>query len=249
MSNNNTIHVIDRTFDVLEMLATSSEPIRSTDIADRLGVSLQTINNLLRTLYQRGYVSQDSSRSYRLGPQCFYLGSFADRWQHTRNIIAPQLREMVKASGLTGFVGVIENDRLLSVAKISPENMTVTPPEQSWWEELHSTASGRLLLAFLPDKERAKIFARNSRKKITGSTIIDADKLDNICKKVAEAGYCQIRDESREGVSSLAIPLHDINGKVFAALALSGKNEKWCQIHTAEKLQLLKDAAAKMERN
>ena len=92
------IQVLDRALDLLEMLAQAKTPLRATDIAREMGVSLQSANNLLRALYLRGYLSQDESRSYRLGPQCLYLGSFADRWSELRAAVAGPLAELTRGA-------------------------------------------------------------------------------------------------------------------------------------------------------
>ena len=115
------IQVLDRALDLMEMLARAKKPLRATDIAREMGLSLQSANNLLRALYLRGYLSQDGSRSYRLGPQCLYLGSFADRWSELRAKLAPPLTELTRKTGLSGFAGIIENDRLLCVALVPAE--------------------------------------------------------------------------------------------------------------------------------
>ena len=78
------IQVLERAFDILEMLARNGKTFRSSEIAAELNLSQQTVNNLLRTLYERGYLSQNERREYRLGGQCFYLGACADRWQELR---------------------------------------------------------------------------------------------------------------------------------------------------------------------
>lgn len=163
------IQVLDRALDLMEMLARSKTPLRATDIAREMGLSLQSANNLLRALYLRGYLSQDESRSYRLGPQCLYLGSFADRWSELRAAVAPALAELTRKTGLSGFVGIIENDKLLCVALVPAElpKLPIQPP-QLWMEELHCTACGRVLLAALTQEERRRLFARTTRRKITG---------------------------------------------------------------------------------
>ena len=78
------IQVLERAFDILEMLGRTKRAYRSSEIAAELNLSQQTVNNLLRTLYERGYLSQTERREYRLGGQCFYLGACADRWQELR---------------------------------------------------------------------------------------------------------------------------------------------------------------------
>ena len=52
------IQVLERAFDILEMLGRTKRAYRSSEIAAELNLSQQTVNNLLRTLYERGYLSQ-----------------------------------------------------------------------------------------------------------------------------------------------------------------------------------------------
>jgi DNA-binding IclR family transcriptional regulator len=243
------IQVVNRAFDVLELLAQENRCLGTSEIAARIGISVQSANNLLRTLYERGYVSQDKSRQYRLGVQCFYLGSFADRWGRLRTRLAEPLKALAASSSFTAFVGVMENDRLLSIASLNPGETSLALPPQSWWDELHSTACGRILLASLSATERAKLFARTTRKKLTAATIVDSDALESICEQIAGDGYCEVCNESRAGVSSLAVPLHDISGKVFAGLAIATNDEHWRQVPFLRRLQYLTDTVAKLELN
>ncbi len=238
------IQVVERALELMEMLAGSGESMRATDIARRMELPLQTVNNLLRTLYRRGYLSQDSRRCYRLGPQCFYLGSFADRWSALRDAVAVPLAQLVETTRLTGFVGVIENDKLLCVALLSPGRKNVGAPPQFWADELHATACGRVLLAALPESERRKLLARTARRKLTGRTVVDGDELHRLCRQVAEAGFAEVCDESRPEVSSLAIPLAGADGRTYAGLAISGGDRQWRQMTVEEKLESLHVAAA-----
>lgn len=237
------IQVLERALDILEMLARANGPLRASEIAAELNLSQQTANNLLRTLYDRGYLSQNKHRQYLLGGQCFYLGSYADRWQELRKQAEKVLPHLQKESGLTTFVGVIESDKLFCVAT---NNLTPDQISQRWAEELHSTASGRVLLSALSETERRKLFARGQRKKLTPLTVIDTDELEKICKQIALDGYSEIRGQSRLYTCSIAVPLRNAEGRVIAAVALSGPKERWDDQPLSRKVELLRDAAKRM---
>ena len=241
------IQVVERACDILEHLtATPGRCAGSSEIAAALGISLQTANNLLRTLYRRGYLSQDRTRRYRLGAQCVYLGSFADRWNPLRQRLAAPLAKLVEVSGFTAFCGVLENDRLLCIS-LRHRGEAVPPcPTQQWWDELHSTASGRILLAALSRPERKKLLARGTRRKMTAATVVDPETLETLCCEISRAGYCEVRGESRSGVSSLAIPLRDLSGHVVASMALSAQQTEWDAVSLEQKLEWLKNAAVSL---
>lgn len=230
------IQVLERAFDILEILARRDTPMRATDIAKELGLSLQTTGNLLRTLYERGYLSQDAKRFYRLGGQCFYLGSYADRWKKLRKAADRAIPELCKATGLLVFVGVIESDKLFCISLRSGSELD--PPSQRWADELHSTASGRLLLAGLSPEERKKLLARTLRKK-TRKTVTNPDQLERICQTIQKQGFAEIHGESVEQIHSIAVPIRNRDGKIIAALALSGGDSDWKQTSRKEKLNLM----------
>ncbi len=238
------IQVVDRAFDVLEYLSQRGEAVGGTELARAMGISIQCANNLLRTLYRRGYVSQDESRNYRLGAQCVYLGSFADRWAGLRRCLDEPMRRLADRSGMTAFSGVLENDRLLCVALRSPEGMLSAPPRQSWWNELHSTACGRVLLASLTAAGRKKLFARSVRGKMTESTVTDPETLESLCQTVAAQGYAEVCGESRREICSLALPLRDSAGRVVAGLAISACGGVWMKTTLETKLDWLRSAAS-----
>ena len=243
------IQVLERTFDLLELLARERRAMKAAEIAEKLRLPPKTVNNLLRSLYGRGYLSQDAKRSYCLGPQCFYLGSFADRWKELRKRSTGPLGELCDGLPLLGFVGVIENDKLFCVAIRQPGD---NPPggnggeEQKWAEELHSTASGRVLLAALEPEERRKLFARLTRKKNTPATVTDSAELERICETVTAQGFCEIADESVLGVCSIAVPVRSKTGLVIAAVAFAGPSRVWHLISQDRKLSLLRKAAGEI---
>ncbi len=47
------IQIVDRTFDLLEFLARQKESVSNSVIAEEMGISIQSANNLLRNLYRR----------------------------------------------------------------------------------------------------------------------------------------------------------------------------------------------------
>ena len=242
------IQVLERTVDLLDLLAAEPEPMRAADIAEKLGISPQCVGNLLRTLYHRGMVSQDAERRYRLGPHCFYLGFFADNWRTLRESSRPLVRELRDKSGDTVFLGVIENDKLFCLSLLRNEDKYFTFPPQFWTEQLHSTACGQLLMALLSKEERRKMMKRIGRRRITEKTITDPAALEARCEEVAEAGFAEILEESVRGVWSLAVPVIAPNGKILAALSLAGFLDSYNRISRKERLDLLYDTAAKIGR-
>ena len=242
------IQVVDHAFDLLELLASEPAPMSTKLLAERLGVSPQRANNLLRVLYRRGYVSQDRSRHYRLGPQFCIFGNAAAYWERLREALEPVLIKLNFQTGFGAFAGVLENDRLYCCAQILPDGEKGSQTHQFWTGELHSTASGRVLLAALSPEERKKLFARTTRRKMTRKTVIDPEELENICRITKKAGYAEVKEESCDGSCSMAIPVHDFSGSVIASMALYGVSSVWEKTSSLQKKTVLETARKQLEK-
>ncbi len=239
------IQVLDRTMDILEFLAQADRPVPFTEISEKLDIGIKTTNNILRSLFERGYVTQDERRSYRLGGRCIWLGTAADQWQELRKISAPVLKKLSVQTSSSAFLGVINSDKLFCVALVSKQARTNWRfQHQDWADELHSTACGRVLLAGLPENERIRLLARNGRKKLTDKTVIAPRKLEELCAVIQKQGYAEVQDESVIGTCSLAIPIENQSGETIAAIAFSSKKAEWLKTPLEEKLAILRKAAA-----
>ena len=241
------IQVLERAIDILDLLAEANVPMRTTDLAEKLGISQQSAGNLLRTLYGRGMLSQDKERRYRLGPHCFYLGSFADEWIKLREVSRSIMYELREKTGCTVFLGALENDKLFCLALLCSDAPYFSHPTQVWMDQPHSTACGRLLMALLPREERLQMLKRISKRQVTDKTITDPDLLEKSCADIVECGYSEIREESVPGIWSLAVPVTTPTGKILAGLTLSAKISER-ELQTSKFLPLLFDAASRIGR-
>ncbi len=242
------IQVLERAVDILDLLAQSDEPMRSVDIAKQLGVSPQCVGNLLRTLYNRGMVSQEKCRRYRLGPHCFYLGDFADSWRDLREESRPVLHKLRETTGESVFLGIIENDKLFCLSLLAQGDTYFSKPPQFWTEQLHSTACGRLLLSLLPADEREKMLKRIHRSQVTELTVTSPEELEVRCAVIAQDGFAEILEESVRGVWSLAVPVVDPTGSVAAGLSIYGRMDSYKAHSRKERLNWLFDAASEISK-
>ena len=238
---------LDRAIEILDILAEASpQTVAARSLAERLSLSPQTVGNLLRALYARGMVSQDASRRYRLGPHCFYLGQAADHWQALREKSRPMLKELRDGTGSSVFLGVIENDKLLCLSLLAQGDSFFTYPPQHWTDQLHSTASGRLLVALMSPEERKRLLKRIRRRQITSETVTDAARLEALCEEISSARYALVQNESVAGTWSLAVPILDLKGKVLAALALYDDLSNYDRMTLQLRLEQLFAASARI---
>ena len=74
-----SVQSLERAFGLLETMADAGGTIGLSQLAAEAGLPLPTIHRLLRTLVDLGYVRQEPSRQYVLGPRLIRLGESSSR--------------------------------------------------------------------------------------------------------------------------------------------------------------------------
>ena len=87
---------------------------------------------------------------------------------------------------------------------------------------MHSTGSGKALLAYLPVDVVDGIVRRFGMSARTQRTITDSAVFREELSRTRERGYALDDEEQEEGVRCLAVPVRDASGQVVASLSVSG---------------------------
>ncbi len=136
--------------------ALGSDPLPLHAIATSAGLPPATCTRLLKVLVRLGWADQDGNRGdYRLGPRAYTLTSATPYRQRLVASVAPTMRRLAERWPSAGFVLVVLRPwgRHL-LWECGAYNGSAVGRMRLVAEELWSGASGRLLLAHLPARER-----------------------------------------------------------------------------------------------
>jgi DNA-binding IclR family transcriptional regulator len=191
------------------------------DLARRVGLNKSTVSRFVATLHELGLLERvDHGRKYRLGLRVFELGTLAARhrplFMHAEQAVeklAVQLRETVTLAVLLGHDLVF-----LHKAERGTEGYAATLGRRY---PANCSASGKALLAFLPEDERSAFLAARLARR-TESSIVVSRALERELASVSELGYAVDNQELMVGVRSVAVAIHDRSGAAVAAIAVSG---------------------------
>lgn len=113
----------------------------------------------------------------------------------------------------------------------------------------YATSMGRVLLAGLPVAERRDVLDRvGPLEQLTGRTVTDRGRLEGLLDQVAEQGYALNEGELDEGLRSIAVPVHDRDRKVVAAVNVAMHNSRRTPEEcTTDLLPHLRATAARIE--
>ncbi len=216
------IQSLERALDIVEIIRDAGEPVRSADVARLAGLRVATANNILRTLYQRGYLAQDESSRYLLGASCFKLYSAAsDRFTDLRRAVSRVVRELAAATGDTAFFGCEVQGSLYCISISIGDGQLVVSPQQSWLDLLHCTAAGKVVIAEKGLEWYSQLCRRKPPKVLTSRTITTAAAMAAEIATVRETGYALSVGECAEEVAALGVAVRNRTGELVGALSQS----------------------------
>lgn len=191
-----------------------------SDLAARLGLAKSTVHRLLATLAQEGLIDKDESTArYRLGLKLYELGTMVSSHLDLHEVVTEPLDDLRNRTHETVQVSILDNGEVLYIERReSPQTVRVFG-RVGHRNHAHCTSSGKVLLAWLPDAERAALIAGRTLPAHTVHTITDAAQLEAELAAVRDRGWSTNFEESELGANSVAAPIRDATGRVVAAIS------------------------------
>jgi IclR family KDG regulon transcriptional repressor len=147
------IQVVVRALEILEYVAKKeNEPTTLTELAAAVGLNQPTCANIVKTLVDKKYLDHVGRRKgYRLGAMAYQLTDNVAYNEHLVLAAKGIMEELTAQLNETSLLGILRNNKrfLLHIAN-SDQDLQVRSRTES---DVYPTATGRMLIAFLPEKE------------------------------------------------------------------------------------------------
>src|SRR6476659_8867908 len=212
------VQSIERAFTILETLATGGGVMGLSALAAESGLPLPTIHRLVRTLVDLGYMRQEPSRQYALGPRILLL---AESSSTMLSVLArPHLARLVDDLGETANLASLDGDQIVYISQVPSR------PSMRMFTEVgsrvlpHCTAVGKAILANMPPGEVRELLQRTGMPRHTEHTITDPQTFAEQLSWSAEHGYAIDDGEQELGVRCVAVAVPGIRTRL--ALSVSG---------------------------
>ncbi len=234
-----TVQSVDRTIELLELLADSGGQATLSELAAQTQLPLPTIHRLMRTLLAHGYVRQLPSREYSLGPRLIRLGESAGRQFGT--VAQPYLARLARELGESVNLAMIDRDMVVYVAQASSSHSMRMFTEVGRRVFTHSTGVGKAVLAELPDQTVLEITNRVGMPPATDKTITDQGDLLKELGKIRSQGFAIDDGEQELGVRCFAVPVP--GAPVPTAISISGPDARVTYEFGEKAVKVLQDVA------
>lgn len=214
-----TVRSVERALNILLMIASSDEPIGLSDISRSTEIDKATTLRLLSTLEKFKLIQRDTlTRRYSLGSGLWRL---VHQWRNDlRTISEPYLRALLRATEesvqLVCPRGV---ERVVVQAFPGTQELCVVPAIGQA-QPIYVGASGKVLMAYLPEEERDRIIDLTGLKPMNPLGITDRRTFLAVLQEARQRGYATSIGDVTMGASAIAAPVFDAGGRVVAAVSL-----------------------------
>jgi len=221
------IAVVVRALDVLELLASSGQPMGAAEVASHLGILRNGAFRLLTTLRYRGYVEQDAeTHKYWLGLRLFQLGNAVFGGQDIRRLAFPILGDLRNRFQETVNLALLHDEQVLYVERIESPRSLRTSTAIGTRTPLYCSSLGKAILAHLSPEQVDALLSSGPRTAHTENTITDPQALLAELEVIRRRGYSLDKEENMIGVRCVGSPIFDSLGRAFAAVSVSGPAQR-----------------------
>ena len=210
-----------RAFRIVELLAQAQQPLTLMEISNRMDLPKQSVHRLLKQLENAWLVNRD-------GPGKHYVCSSRVRQMAinmlmttgpaaARRAILQEMADKVQASC---NLAISSGDAVVYLDRVEANWNAGTKLAPGTRVPFHCTASGKLLMSFLPKQQRESLLKRLPLRRWTERTISEADALRADLEQTRKRRFGVNVGEYIPGVVAIAVPVMLSAQRAGAALAI-----------------------------
>lgn len=236
-----------RAIDILELLSKSKEGYTLAQLSSMLDSPKSSIFDIMKTLVYKNMVIEDNQSGitkYKIGLQSFLIGSSYLNDTDIVNIAKNDLIDLANRMQATTFMSILDDDMVTYLYKYESEKTIITTANIGSRRSIHSSALGKVMVAFGTDEDLKRAIQRTDFVAYTEYTITSVEKYLDQLKEVRIKGYAKSDREDTLQQVAAAAPIRNHDGKVIAAISCVGFYES--QIDLDDLGLVVKDVADKI---
>ncbi len=208
---------------VLRFLAAQPDPVPLERIASALGLPRSTAYHLINAMIEQGFVTHlAEERRYCLGVAAFEVGIGYARQEPLQRIAHRYLARLADRTGQSAHLVVPHGRDVLYVLEERGPGRTPLVTDVGVRLPAHLTASGRAILAALPESQvRALYPSRDAFVDRHGRGPQSLSALRSVLAATRRRGYAEEDGEVTPGFASVAVAVLDPNGTPLAGIAIT----------------------------
>jgi DNA-binding IclR family transcriptional regulator len=215
---------------ILRSLAATGRPVGVQQVASDVGLNVSTVHRLLQMLAKDGMAAYDApSRTYTIGTECIRLATSVLGSHSLIGRVRPLLAELAQAVKETCAFTLYEPltySKIVALVERGPHALGYEFDVGSR-DGIHAGASGKPILAFLPDDEIDR-YLRRKLPKLTEFTVIEPASLRKEIVQIRKLGYATSKGERIPGAGvGIGAPVFSFNDRVIGSIVVTVPSFRW----------------------
>ena len=239
---------VTRVVRLLQSLAETGD-MSLKDLAADVELPPSTVHRLLQLLVQHDMVEQDTeARRYRPGLEFLRIGSLVASKSDIADLAEPLLRSIVETCNEVAFLVryLPASHKVMIVRSVNSThplryNIGLFEPDTMLWG-----ATGRSVLAFLPDAEVQQALADAAVSPVTGEKLPARTKFLAELALIREAGYVCTRGQKMPGAVGIGAPVFGGDGHVLGSICITVPQSRFDPRQEGRYANLVKTHAARL---
>ncbi len=243
------VRAVERAMQILSAFEGEHAEQGISEIAQTTGLPKATAHRIIMTLFNTGFLERTADgEKFRLGLRMLGLGLGALRHLDVRRAAQPYMQKLVDEFKEICTLGVFERGQVLYVEVVHSSHSLTIAARVGRRLPAHCTASGKVLLAFLPQAIIEPVLSAPLAA-YTKNTITSPDRLREELEIVRQRGYAVANEELEMGVWAISAPIRDIDRNVVAAMSIPFPTNRLDPERVPEIAQTLMDEANAVSAN
>jgi IclR family pca regulon transcriptional regulator len=211
---------LEKGFAVLEQFSNRHPQLTPMQAATLTGLPRATARRCLRTLEKLGYLSFDG-KHYALTSRVLRFGHAYFETTQLAKVVQPVLENLAQRTGESASVAIRDGADAVFIARAAVGSSFSGSIGVGVRVSAYNTATGRVLLASLPEPEFERLLAGFPPRKLTPRSVTDLETLRAAVAEARDQGYAICDEEVQLGSRSIAVPIQDGTGATVAAMSLA----------------------------
>lgn len=222
-----TVPGLARGLQLLMQFNRDERELSGAELSRRMGLPRASVFRMLFTLEQSGFLERcPDGVSYKLGLAVLRLGFELLASMELTEVGRPVIEALRDRSGFSAHLVVRDGRDVVFIAKAAGGNAMFHSIQVGARLPAHATVLGRALLSDIVMKELAALYPEPTLPAYTPKTPTNLQDLKALIDQDREKGYGVSMGGYETGISTIAAPVFNEQGRVAAAISISVPSQR-----------------------
>ena len=211
------IRAVGRALAIFDAFDNEHLSLSLQEVAERIRMPKTTAFRLVATLERAGFLIRMDNQQYCLSLKMVRLGGLVRSTLSIREIARPVMLQVNEQTSETITLNTIVGTDRMVLEVVDTPSPLMSMARLGQHQPMFLGASSRILMAHMEPAELDRVL------KVTAAGVdFDRPAFDRELARFHRQGYALSRGQRVSGLTAIAVPLFDINGRVPHCLALTG---------------------------